>query len=51
MALPIQMYDWASRPQEEFQQLAASGILVLLIILFVMNGLAIFLRQRYISKM
>lgn len=50
-ALPIQIYDWASRPQEEFQQLAASGILVLLFILFVMNGLAIFLRQRYINKM
>ncbi|MGF1573582.1 MAG: phosphate ABC transporter permease PstA [Sumerlaeia bacterium] len=50
-ALPIQIYDWASRPQEEFKQLAASGIIVLLFILFMMNGLAIFLRQRYINKL
>lgn len=49
-ALPIQIYDWASRPQEEFQQLAASGIIVLLFILFMMNGVAIFLRQRYMIK-
>jgi len=43
-ALPIQIYDWASRPQEEFHGLAAAGILVLLAILLSMNALAIGLR-------
>ncbi len=46
-ALPIQIYNWASRPQQEFQELAAGGILVLLILLFVLNGIAVFIRQRY----
>ena len=45
-ALPIQIYNWASRPQSEFQNLAAAGILVLLGVLFVMNSVAIVLRQR-----
>lgn len=46
-ALPIQIYNWASRPQQEFQELAAGGILVLLLLLFVLNGIAVFIRQRY----
>lgn len=45
--LPIQIYNWVSRPQEEFQGLAAAGIVVLLVILLSMNALAIFLRNRY----
>jgi phosphate transport system permease protein len=45
-ALPIQIYNWASRPQDEFQNLAAAGILVLLGVLFAMNSVAIVLRQR-----
>jgi phosphate transport system permease protein len=45
-ALPVQIYNWASRPQEEFEGLAAAGILVLLAVLLVMNGLAIWLRDR-----
>ena len=44
--LPIQIYVWISKPQEEFQQLAAAGIVVLLIMLLSMNAFAIFLRNR-----
>lgn len=45
--LPIQIYDWVSRPQEDFHNLAASGIIVLLIILFAMNGFATYFRYRF----
>ena len=45
-ALPVQIYNWASRPQDEFRGLAAAGILVLLAVLLLMNGLAIWLRDR-----
>jgi len=46
-ALPIQIFEWTGRPQPEFQALAAAGILVLLALLLLVNGLAIWLRQRY----
>lgn len=49
-ALPIQIFNWISQPQAEFQLLAAGGILVLLAILLVMNSLAIYLRNRYQQK-
>ncbi len=49
-ALPIQVFNWASRPQQSFQDLAATGIVVLLIALLVMNGLAIYLRDRFQRK-
>lgn len=45
-ALPIQIFSWASRPQAEFHELAAGGILVLLLVLFVMNGTAALIRYR-----
>lgn len=45
--LPIQIYNWVSRPQDDFRGLAAAGIIVLLVILLSMNALAIFLRNRY----
>ena len=45
--LPIQIYNWVSRPQEDFRGLAAGGIVVLLVILLSMNALAIFLRNKY----
>jgi phosphate ABC transporter permease subunit PstA len=45
-AMPIQMFNWTSRPQEEFRSLAAAAGLVLLLITLVMNGLAIWLRYR-----
>ncbi|MFK2824368.1 phosphate ABC transporter permease PstA [Bacillus sp. B190/17] len=46
-ALPMQIYNWTSRPQEEFHFLAAAGIIVLLIILILMNSAAVFVRSRY----
>jgi len=45
--LPIQIFNWTSRPQEDFRGIAAAGIIVLLAILFVMNAGAIILRNRY----
>lgn len=45
--LPIQIFNWVSRPQEEFWHLAAAGIIVLLVVLLSMNAAAIFLRNRY----
>ncbi len=44
--LPAQIYQWTSRPQQEFQHLAAAGIIVLLILLVTINATAIFLRNR-----
>ncbi len=46
-ALPIQIYDWISRPQADFTNTAAAGIIVLLVLLFVMNGTAIYIRNRF----
>jgi len=48
--LPIQIFNWISRPQEEFRVLAAAAIVVLLVILLVMNAAAIYLRNRYQRK-
>jgi phosphate transport system permease protein len=45
-AMPVQIYNWSARPQQEFEHLAAAAILVLLIILLSMNAFAIILRQR-----
>jgi phosphate transport system permease protein len=39
-ALPIQIYNWASQPEDVFRQLAAAGILVLLVVLLSMNAVA-----------
>ena len=46
-ALPVQIYNYAVRPQEEFQALAAAGIIVMLVVLLAMNSVAIWLRNRY----
>lgn len=48
--LPIQIFSWASRPQAEFQAVAAAGSIVLLIILIVMNSLAIIIRNKYSKR-
>jgi phosphate transport system permease protein len=45
-ALPVQIFDWITRPQPEFHELAASGIVVLLLVLLTMNAVAILLRGR-----
>jgi len=49
-ALPIQIFNWASRPQEQFHQLAAAGIVVLLVILLLMNAIAVYVRNRFERK-
>lgn len=46
-SLPVQIYQWTSRPQQEFQHLAAAAIVVLLILLISLNAFAIWLRNRY----
>jgi phosphate transport system permease protein len=48
--LPIQIFNWVSRPQRDFHANAAAGILVLMVLLLAMNGLAIWLRDRYQKK-
>jgi phosphate transport system permease protein len=45
--LPIQLYNWTSRPQEEFHMLAASGIIILMIILLIMNSIAVYIRNKF----
>jgi len=45
-AMPIQIFNWASRPQADFQSVAAAGIIVLLAVLLGMNALVILLRNR-----
>jgi phosphate transport system permease protein len=45
-ALPIQIFNWISRPQTEFHVNAAAGIVVLLIVMLLLNGTAIWLRMR-----
>jgi phosphate transport system permease protein len=45
--LPIQIFNWVSRPQVEFQANAAAAIVVLLMLLLTMNATAVWLRARY----
>jgi phosphate transport system permease protein len=45
--IPVQIYQWAIRPQEEFRILAAAGALVLVALLLVMNSVAIWIRAKY----
>ena len=49
--LPLQIYDWISRPQDEFHALAAGAIIVLLALLLTMNATAILLRNRYRNRL
>ncbi|MDQ0161337.1 phosphate ABC transporter permease PstA [Bacillus alveayuensis] len=48
--MPIQIYNWASRPQAEFQNVAAAGIIVLFLFLIVMNSIAVFIRNKYQNR-
>ncbi len=45
--LPIQIFNWAGRPQADFHGLAGAGIIVLLIVLFALNLSAVLIRQRF----
>jgi phosphate transport system permease protein len=46
-ALPVQIFQYAARPQEEVRELAAAGIILMLGVLLLMNSFAIWLRNRY----
>ncbi len=48
--LPIQIYNWTTRPQAEFRNVSAAAILVLLIVLLSLNTIAIVLRNRFAKK-
>lgn len=45
--MPIQIYNWAARPQPAFQDVAAAGIIVLFIFLIVMNSIAVLIRNKF----
>ena len=46
-ALPVIVFDWARKPQEEFRALTSAAIIVLLAVTVVANAFAIALRNRY----
>ncbi|WP_257345886.1 phosphate ABC transporter permease PstA [Pseudalkalibacillus decolorationis] len=46
-AMPIQIYNWATRPQIEFQELAAAGIIILLLMLIILNSIAVLIRNKF----
>jgi phosphate transport system permease protein len=48
--LPIQIFNWVSRPQAGFHERAAAAIIVLLVLLLAMNAAAIYLRNKYQRK-
>ncbi|WP_051302097.1 phosphate ABC transporter permease PstA [Salibacterium aidingense] len=45
--MPIQIFNWTSRPQEEFHLVAAAGIIVLLAMLLLMNSIAVWIRNKF----
>ncbi|SDJ55685.1 phosphate transport system permease protein [Jeotgalicoccus aerolatus] len=49
-AMPMQIYSWVKMPAEEFQYIAAAGIIVLLVILLLMNSVAIFIRNKFSKR-
>lgn len=50
-AMPLQIFNWAGRPQEDFHATAAAGIMVLLVVLLSLNGAAILIRHKFEKKM
>ncbi|MFG6148512.1 phosphate ABC transporter permease PstA [Halobacillus sp. B23F22_1] len=46
-AMPIQIYNWTARPQEEWQYVAGAGIIVLLAVLLLMNSIAVLIRNKF----
>lgn len=49
--LPIQIYQWTSRPQAEFRNIAAAAIIVLMAMLLSLNAVAILVRNRYSRRL
>jgi phosphate transport system permease protein len=50
MVMPLQIYNWTSRPQKDFEHLAAAAIIVLMVVLLIFNSIAIILRQHFSKK-
>jgi phosphate transport system permease protein len=50
MVMPLQIFNWTGRPQQDFEHLAAAAIIVLMIVLLIMNSIAIGLRQYFNRK-
>ncbi len=48
--LPIQIFNWASQPQQAFQEVASAAIILMLVLLLIMNALAIVIRNRYQNR-
>ncbi|MFD1363047.1 phosphate ABC transporter permease PstA [Lentibacillus salinarum] len=48
--LPIQIYNWTGRPQEEFHLIASAGIIVLLLALLLMNSIAVLIRNKFSKR-
>jgi phosphate transport system permease protein len=44
--LPLQIFDWAKRPQDDFAALSSAAIIVILVLMLILNGLAILVRAR-----
>jgi phosphate transport system permease protein len=51
MSIPYDIYNWVKRPERDFQHVAAAGIIVLLVMLFTLNLIAIYIRQRFERKL
>jgi phosphate transport system permease protein len=49
--LPIQIFNWITRPQPGFVENAAAAIIILLLITFVMNGIAVYFRNKWQKKL
>lgn len=49
--LPIQIFNWISRPQAGFEVNAAAAIIILLLITFIMNGIAVYFRNKWQKKL
>jgi phosphate transport system permease protein len=48
--IPVQIYNWVTRPQEDFRILSAASIVVLLAMLLLVNSFAIYIRNRWYKK-
>jgi phosphate transport system permease protein len=46
-AMPVLIYNYALRPQDEFRVLAAAGVVIMLVVLLLLNSFAVWLRNRY----
>jgi len=49
--LPMQIFNWTTRPQQGFAVAASAAILILLLITFIMNGIAVYFRNRWQKKL